>query len=120
VLGVWCSDDPREYHREGVCFRCGKHGHVAAKCVANMPHSIKAKILSAHVAIEDYAFLTDEENVALVTSFSVDDDASSSTIFNSGSVGGVRGKGVQVVSSGRKTRVWSRRKVVCSQPEYVF
>jgi hypothetical protein len=39
---------------------------------------------------------------------------------SAGSVGGVRGKGVQVVSSGRKSHVRSRRKVVRSQPEYVF
>jgi hypothetical protein len=89
-----------------------------------MPPSVKTKILghshgsnSANVADpEDYAFLTDDiENVALATTFGMDEDNSSSTVLDSGSVGS------KVVSSGRKIHIWSRRvKVVCSQPEYVF
>ena len=60
----------------GACFRCGIPGHVAAKCVHDMPSAIKFKIVSArsnqidHVANlaetdEDYAFLSLQENVAL-------------------------------------------------------
>lgn len=30
---------------EGVCHRCGQHGHIARRCVADMPHHVKAKIL---------------------------------------------------------------------------
>jgi hypothetical protein len=51
---------------------------------------------------------------------------SSPVILDSGSAGSVGGvgsegvQGVQVVSSGRKSRVRSRRKAVRSQPEYVF
>jgi hypothetical protein len=110
--------------REGVCFRCEKHGHVAAKCVADMPPGVKAKILNhphafANVA-DDYTFLTeydDVENVALVSFTSMDDDVSLAAILDPRSVGS---EGVQVISSGRKSRVRSRRKAVHSQPEYIF
>ena len=97
--------------REGVCFWCGKPGHVTAKCIADMPPNIKNKILggsiSANVAKpDDYTFLTDNiENIAL------------SSFVDSGSA---RSEGV---SSGRKTHVGSKRgKVEHSQdePEYVL
>ena len=60
----------------GACFRCGVTGHVAAKCVHDMPSAIKFKIVSALPnqlnanlveTDEDYAFFTQVENVALTT-----------------------------------------------------
>jgi hypothetical protein len=41
---------------EGVCFRCGRHGHTAAKCVSDMPADVKRKILDhayANVVVVD-------------------------------------------------------------------
>lgn len=122
--GVGDFDWGNSKGREGVCFRCGKPGHVAAKCVADMPPNIKTKILShsntANVAdVDDYAFLTDDfENVALVSAFGMGENVPSSSVLDSGSVGSEE---LKVVSSGRKCRVRSRRvKVVRSQPEYAF
>ena len=31
---------------DGVCFRCGHPGHVAAKCIADMPQEVKDHIVS--------------------------------------------------------------------------
>ena len=59
----------------------------------------------------------DVENVALVSFTGMVDDVSLAGILDPGSVGS---KGVQVISSGRKSRVRSRRQAVHSQPEYVF
>ena len=46
--------------REGVCFRCGRSGHTAQYCVADMPEEVKRRILkprdSAHAASEDSTF----------------------------------------------------------------
>jgi len=105
--------------KEGVCFRCGRRGHVAAKCVADMPPGVKAKILHhSHVAAyvaENSAYhrdFDDVENVALA-SFSVMDDSfednhvSSPTIFDSGSA---RSEGVQLISSGKRSRIRTKRK----------
>jgi hypothetical protein len=40
--------------RDGVCFRCGCSGHVAGKCVADMPTDTKERVLNhhAHIATE--------------------------------------------------------------------
>jgi hypothetical protein len=40
--------------REGVCWRCGRAGHIAQNCVADMPTEVKQRILRhhAHVAID--------------------------------------------------------------------
>ena len=38
----WCDMD-----RDGVCHRCGRPGHVAARCMYNMPQSIKDWILTS-------------------------------------------------------------------------
>jgi len=57
--------------RDGVCYRCGKSGHVAAKCIHDMPKKVKDAIIgnkseeSAEVAqieedFDDYAFLADD------------------------------------------------------------
>ena len=41
--------------REGVCWRCGRAGHIAQNCIADMPTEIKQRILRhcAHIAIND-------------------------------------------------------------------
>jgi hypothetical protein len=41
--------------RDGVCFRCGRSGHVAQNCVADMPADMKERILNyrAYVATSD-------------------------------------------------------------------
>ena len=59
----------------------------------------------------------DVENVALVSFTGMVNDVSLAAILDPGSVGS---EGVQVISSGRKSHVRSRRKTVHSQPEYVF
>jgi len=56
--------------REGVCWRCGREGHVARNCVADMPEDVKRKIVDyANIAttcsdevIPDglFAFTSDE------------------------------------------------------------
>ena len=38
----WCDTD-----RDGVCHRCGRPGHIAARCMYNMPQSIKDWILTS-------------------------------------------------------------------------
>ncbi|KAF7345508.1 hypothetical protein MVEN_01569300 [Mycena venus] len=59
--------------KEGVCHRCGRSGHVARRCVADMPDEVKAKYLasSKHDAAAAYdsdlvigADSDDEDNVA--------------------------------------------------------
>ena len=43
--------------REGVCFHCGKHGHVAAKCIMDMPADVKSKILDcAQAQVAEIAY----------------------------------------------------------------
>jgi hypothetical protein len=37
----WCEID-----RDGVCHRCGHPGHIAARCMFNMPQSVKNWIMS--------------------------------------------------------------------------
>jgi hypothetical protein len=38
--------------REGVCWRCGREGHVAKNCIADMPEDIKRTIVNhAHITI---------------------------------------------------------------------
>ena len=61
----------------------------------------------------------DVENVTLVSFTGMVNDVSLAAILDPGSVGS-EGLGVQVISSGRKSHLRSRRKAVCSQPEYVF
>jgi hypothetical protein len=57
--------------REGVCYRCGKSGHVAAKCIHDMPKKVKdaiignkpeehAEIAQVEEDFDDYAFLADD------------------------------------------------------------
>jgi hypothetical protein len=40
----WCDTD-----RDGVCHRCGRSGHIATRCMYNMPQSIKDWILKSRV-----------------------------------------------------------------------
>ena len=35
--------------RDGVCHCCGHSGHIAARCMFNMPQSVKDWIMSSHV-----------------------------------------------------------------------
>jgi len=63
----------------GACFRCGITGHVAAKCVHDMPPQIKFGIINAlpnqikpsanlvEHNEDDYAFLSQVDNVALLS-----------------------------------------------------
>ncbi|KAJ6458362.1 hypothetical protein C8R47DRAFT_1081747 [Mycena vitilis] len=65
--------------KDGVCHRCGRSGHVARRCVADMPDDVKAKLLTskhdagaADFGATDFGVLSlnssdDEENVALPT-----------------------------------------------------
>jgi hypothetical protein len=45
--------------RDGVCFRCGRSGHVAGKCVADMPADAKEHVLNHHAH-----FATDNTNLS--------------------------------------------------------
>ena len=56
---------------EGVCWQCGREGHVAKNCVANMPENVKRKVLD-HANIADIA---DIETTSELFAF-VSDDAS--------------------------------------------
>lgn len=38
----WCDTD-----RDGVCHRCGRSGHIAARCMYNMPQLVKDWIMSS-------------------------------------------------------------------------
>ena len=52
--------------RVGVCWRCGREGHIAKLCIADMPEDVKRKVVDhAHIAItspneELFAFASDE------------------------------------------------------------
>ena len=56
--------------KDGVCFHCGRSGHVAAKCIADMPQEVKDLIISgpAHVAREDESDESDD-NMAETVAF---------------------------------------------------
>lgn len=43
--------------RDDVCFRCGREGHIAPRCVADMPKDAKDRILSAHFADDNDALI---------------------------------------------------------------
>ena len=48
--------------REGVCWRCGREGHIAKLCVADMPEDVKRGILEhAHITLFDSGQQDDEE-----------------------------------------------------------
>jgi hypothetical protein len=40
----WCDTD-----RDGVCHRCGRPGHIAARCMYSMPQSIKDWIINSRL-----------------------------------------------------------------------
>jgi hypothetical protein len=46
--------------RDGVCFHCRRSGHIAGKCVADMPTGAKERVLNhhAHIVKEDVFNLT--------------------------------------------------------------
>lgn len=58
--------------QDGVCFCCGRAGHVAAKCIADMPQEIKDNIVSGAglIAREDETKPTEE--VAKMVAFARD------------------------------------------------
>jgi hypothetical protein len=39
--------------KEGVCWRCGRAGHVAQNCIADMPAEEKARILQPHAHVAE-------------------------------------------------------------------
>lgn len=57
--------------QDGVCFRCGRPNHQAARCVADMPKEVKEKILHAGAAFEDGP-VSDDYQFALNASLFVD------------------------------------------------
>lgn len=75
VKGEFDWGNSRE--KDGVCHRCGRAGHVARRCVADMPGDVTAKYLvssklDAAAAAEDIIVLgsftgsDDENNVAFL------------------------------------------------------
>ncbi|KAF7372534.1 CCHC-type domain-containing protein [Mycena venus] len=34
--------------RDGVCHHCGRSGHIARRCIADMPEDVKNKILASN------------------------------------------------------------------------
>jgi hypothetical protein len=56
--------------KDGVCHRCGRSGHVAHCCVADMPDDVKAKYLmskDAAATCEDPVILANSDNEYNVT-----------------------------------------------------
>lgn len=58
--------------RDGVCHRCGRPGHVARRCVANMPEDIKTKFLASSKHPDTAA--PAEEVIVLGSSLESDDE----------------------------------------------
>ena len=59
---------------DGVCFCCGHPGHVAAKCIADMPQEVKDHIVSgtALVTREDKSDKLADDNVIETVAFARD------------------------------------------------
>ncbi|KAF7340496.1 hypothetical protein MSAN_02121000 [Mycena sanguinolenta] len=73
--------------KEGVCHRCGLSGHIARRCVADMPDDVKAKILTsrpdAGIADDDEVIILgvedDSDNVAYPAIVDPNDDESNNS-----------------------------------------
>jgi len=46
-------------NREGVCWRCGRSGHIAQFCVADMPENVKREILDRSVSRANIAVVVE-------------------------------------------------------------
>ena len=60
--------------KDGVCFCCGHPGHVAAKCIADMPQEVKDHIISgiAHVVREDKSDESADDDMTEIVTFTRD------------------------------------------------
>ena len=60
--------------KDGVCFHCGCPGHVAAKCIADIPQEVKNHIVSgaAHVVREDKLDKLVDDNLTETVAFTRD------------------------------------------------
>ena len=56
---------------DGACFHCGCSGHVATKCIANMPQEVKDHIVSgtAHVIREDESDESENDDMTKIVTF---------------------------------------------------
>ena len=63
----WLNTD----NREGVCFRCGRSGHSAPRCVHDMPEEVKDKVLGPRAAAGDVYYAdtspSDDTNLGIST-----------------------------------------------------
>ena len=57
---------------DGACFHCGHPGHVAAKCIANMPQEVKDYIVSdtAPAARKDESDESENNDTTKIVTFS--------------------------------------------------
>ena len=60
--------------KNGVCFHCGRPGHVAAKCIADMPQEVKDHIVSgvAHITKEDKSDKSADDSTTEIVTFTRD------------------------------------------------
>lgn len=68
--GDGCFDWGNTKKRDGVCFRCGRPGHIAQNCIANMPQEIKERLMAAHTA---HLAIDSDEPIALTATMTVPD-----------------------------------------------
>ena len=60
--------------KDGVCFHCGHTGHVAEKCIVDMPQEVKDHIVSgvAHVMREDKSDKSADDDMTETVAFTRD------------------------------------------------